>query len=268
MSVIAETEGRGLFGQAAQAYDQVRPPYPEAYFSLLVNQGVLFPGCATLEIGAGSGLATHRLLALGANPLTVIEPDRGFGELLSKIEQASSGALHLLPCTFEEAELANRAFDLVVIATAFHWLDPQVRVAKIARLLKQHGSVVLLWNIFGDLAKHDDFHEATKHLLVHLVPSPSGAPEKLPFALDRAAREAEFIGGGDFALSTFLETHWTLTLNPNQVRSLYSGFSSIARLPDEERLPLLERLAAIADVQFGGKVIRNMTSPMYIFRRL
>jgi hypothetical protein len=63
-------EGRGLFGSDPRNYDEVRPPYPEPLYELLVAAGALRAGTATLEIGAGTGLATRRLLEPG-RPLTV-----------------------------------------------------------------------------------------------------------------------------------------------------------------------------------------------------
>jgi SAM-dependent methyltransferase len=206
MSRIDETEGRGLFGRAAEHYDRARPAYPESLYSLMLEQGALFSGAAALDVGAGNGLATRRLIELGADPVTAIEPDVRFRALL-------------------------------------------------------------MWHVFQNLAKDDDFHEATTHLLGHLAESPSGAPDRLPFPLDRHAREAEFTGTGQFELSAFLEIRWTLVLNTDQVRSLYQGFSSIARLPDMDRAALLNQITEVSDVRFGGVVTRNMISPMYIFRR-
>lgn len=267
MQNIPEHEGRQAFGHNPLGYDAARPPYPEAVFALLMTQGALFQGATTLEIGPGNGLATRRLLALGANPMTVLEPDRRFAELLHSLPKPASSTYHIIHTTFEEVQLGHETFDLVVSATAFHWLDPTLRVKKLWQVVKQHGYVALFWNTFQDLTKADPFHEATQSLLAGLSTSPSNRPNEIPFALDRQAREAEFLSGGNFELTVYLELHWTLTLNAHQVSLLYENFSHIARLPPSERAEILAALGKVAESEFKGIVKRNMTTPLYLFRK-
>lgn len=268
MQSIPEHEGRQAFGHNPTGYDAVRPQYPKEVFSLLMAQGALFQGATTLEIGAGNGLATRRLLALGANPMTVLEPDSRFAELLHALPKPASCVYQVLHTAFEEVALGHETFDLVVSATAFHWLDPATRVAKLWQVVKKRGYVALLWNTFQDLTKADPFHEATKSLLSGLSINPSNRPMEIPFALDRQAREAEFLSGERFELVAYLELHWPLTLNSHQVRLLYESFSQIARLPPEERIELLDALVQVSESEFKGMVKRNMTTPLYLFRKI
>jgi hypothetical protein len=115
-------EGRGLFGRNPGGYHGSRPEYPPWIYQRLVEAGALGPSRATLEIGAGSGLATRRLLEHGADPLTIIEPDVRFAPLLEAIARASAADTQIVRRTFETASLAPGRFDLVVAATAFHWI--------------------------------------------------------------------------------------------------------------------------------------------------
>lgn len=263
---IDRSEGRRLFGLNPEGYEDARPPYPEALYQVLIEQGALTRGSTTLEIGAGSGLATRRLIELGADPITVVEPDERFAPLLSKLRDARGADLRLLSCAFEDAPLPPHSFDLVVAATSYHWLDPNA-LAKIAGALRPGGYVALWWNVFADLDREDPFHDATFPLLGDLAISPSGAPDAIPFPLDRAARESEFARSGAFEPVIYFETRWTLVLDTARVGRLYEGFSHIQRLPRRERETLLQGLMDIAQTQFGGRVERNMTSPIYLARR-
>jgi SAM-dependent methyltransferase len=271
---ILHREGRGLFGLDPDGYDAARPPYPAAIWRFLRNTGALRSsgalrrGTATLEIGAGSGLATRRLIEHGAYPLTVVEPDARFAPLLRTLAEASATDVRLIGAAFEDVELPDESFELVVAATSFHWLEPRVRLAKIARLLRSGGCVALWWNVFGDPHRTDPFHDATRTLLADLAVSPSGAPEEVPFPLDRSAIEAEFAHSGRFGGVAYAEMRWTLTLDTVRVGKLYESFSHIQRLPPAERDELLERLTDTARMQFGGTVVRNMTTPLYLARRL
>jgi len=265
--VIDRSEGRRLFGLDPDAYCHARPDYPEAVYGVLVEHGAIQPGTATLEIGAGPGVATRRLIELGANPLTIVEPDERFGPSLEALAAAASVPMRIVVAAFEDASLPNASFDLVAAATSYHWLDPNIAVDEIAALLKPGGFVALWWNIFGDLDRPDPYHDATRELLADTAISPSGAPDAIPFGLDRAAREAEFARSGAFGEMFYAETRWTLTLDTVRLGKLYEGFSHIQRMPTVARERLLTRLMEIADAEFGGRVERNMTSPIYLAQR-
>jgi hypothetical protein len=75
MPKIPLSEGRHLFGNDPLAYANGRPDYPEELYHRLRIRCELGPGISAFEIGAGTGLATQRLLALGVSRLWAIEPD-------------------------------------------------------------------------------------------------------------------------------------------------------------------------------------------------
>src|SRR5215510_178184 len=99
---------RRLFGG-----DPGRPDYPSRVYDILTARCGLRSGVATLEIGPGSGLATRRLLALGANPLVAVEPDERLATYLSEQLQAAGLSIDLRVEAFEEAALEGSSFDLV-----------------------------------------------------------------------------------------------------------------------------------------------------------
>ncbi len=265
--LIAPQEGRALFGADVHGYDAIRPPYPEQLYTFLQSTGALYPNCTTLEIGAGNGLATRRLLELGANPLTALEPDPRFAPLLHSIAATALADFTLIHSAFEEATLPTNHYDLVASATAFHWVDQAIGLTKVASLLKPGGYVALWWNVFGDPERADAFHDATQRILQPLAVSPSDTPQYTPFALDIAARLGDFEDTGQFEPPVYHFYPWTLVLNTAQVGALYGTFSGINRLSTEERQRILEQLMAVAEQQFGGTVERNMVSAIYVARR-
>ncbi len=264
---IDRSEGRRLFGRDPAAYGEVRPDYPPALYRFLRERGAIGPGTATLEIGAGPGLATRRLIELGAEPLTVVEPDPRFAASLAALSARSGRPLRVIGVAFEDAQLATAQFDLVAAATAFHWLDPDAALAKIADVLAPGGFVALWWNVLGDLDREDPFHDATQALLADCAVSPGGAPGAVPFALDRAARGAEFARCGAFGAVEYAEWRWQFSLGSEGIAKLYAGFSHIARMPSDARERLLAQLVDIAERRFGGRVERNVTSPIYLAQR-
>lgn len=193
---IELNEGRRLFGMNPQGYEDARPEYPTWIFDYLREYGALIDGTPTLEIGAGTGKATRRLLAYGANPLTIVEPDARFAALLGTVTDASPACCRVVHDSFEDALLSDNQFNLIAAATAFHWIEPTSGLRKIKRLLRRDGFVALFWNVLSDLDKEDPFHDATHGLLSSLAVGPFEKPDTVSFAFDRAARQAEAKAAG------------------------------------------------------------------------
>ncbi|MGH9283721.1 MAG: class I SAM-dependent methyltransferase, partial [Acidimicrobiales bacterium] len=146
-----------LFDEAAGDYQEGRPGYPEAVFRLLQERCGLGPGSQVLEIGPGSGQATLPILGLGAE-VTAVEPGAALAGRLR--ERAGSGRLRIVGARFEDAGLPEPGYDLVVSATAFHWVPPEVGYARAAAALRDHGWLALWWTIFGDPERVDPFVDA------------------------------------------------------------------------------------------------------------
>ena len=268
---FSRREGRSAFDGVAASYADARPPYPERVYEILQARCGLAPGRRVLEIGAGSGQATHRLVAAGAH-VVVVEPSRALADQL-RARLATTPSLEVVVAPFEDADLPSATFDLVAAATSFHWLETGPALAKIAHLLQPAGWVALWWNVFGDPERPDPFHDATRDLLRGLEPSPSegssGTPEGssgTPFALDVEARVAD-LGNAGFEGVEHESIRWTLRLDPPGTRRLYATYSNIARLPEGPREAILDEIARIADVEFGGRVERQMVTPVYTAQR-
>ncbi len=266
MADIDRAFGRRAFGDDPRGYDSSRPPYPEWVFETLRDRCGLAPGAAVFEIGAGTGTATRRLLELGAAPLVAVEPD----ERLAGFLRASTASedLSLLTQPFEEAVFPRADFDLGVCATAFHWLNEQKALAKIAALLRPGGWWAMVWNVFGDPDRADPFHDATFALLNDGPRSPgNGGPGGVPFALNVQHRMSAFGRRPEFTAVSHEARPWELVLDPDQVVALYSTYSDMTARPAPEQRQVLAQLRRIAADEFGGRVVRNMITILYTARR-
>src|SRR5215472_12223647 len=254
--------GRQAFGSDPANYHAARPAYPEWVYEVLRKQCGLDPKIAVFEIGPGTGTATGRLLELGANPLVAIEPDDRLANFLR--QAIADAALTVVNSTFEEAVLPEASFDLGLSATAFHWLDEDIALAKVATLLRPGGWWAMLWNLFGDQNRSDPFHEATQTLLEGPA-SPSAGAGEVPFALDADARIAELERTHAFDSIEYRTSPWSLILDPDQTVALYATYSNINIRPDREAV--LAELRRVARDEFHGRVIRNMITSLYVARR-
>jgi SAM-dependent methyltransferase len=255
--------GRAAFGEDPAGYLHARPDYPDALYARLAERTSLRIGTAVFEVGPGPGLATARLLKLGANPLVAVEPDSRLAGYL----RTSFPQLSVVNQTFEDVELARGAFDLGVAATSFHWLEQDRALAKVRSALRSGGWWAMWWTEFGAGLGADPFQDATRHLFAEAPRAPGHGRRGGPtFAMDHEARLADLSHAG------FTETDveiwpWTIELETRQLIALYATFSPVQALPEAKRQALLEGLADVADSQFGGSVMRWYSSVLYTARK-
>jgi SAM-dependent methyltransferase len=264
MERIPLNDGRRLFGNDPKTYAEARPDYPDALYERLITRCGLRPGISVFEIGPGPGLATRRLLNLGASPLRAIEPDPRLATFLR--ETIETGSLEIEQVSFDEAMLPEAAFDLGVAATSFHWLEQGSALAKVYRSLKPGGWWAMWWNNFGP-EEPDEFQQATDHLFEKTADSPSWSREKrIPFAFDRDSRLRDLTATG--FQDTEIEV-WSSSLIYDTARlvALYSTYSPIQALEHDARRDFLNNLAQITDEQFGGRVERPLLTVLYTGQR-
>jgi len=147
--VIAETDEerrkrerqRLLFDEIAARYDATRRGYPSEIIDTVITTAGLGPGAAVLEIGCGTGQLTRHLAALGFQ-LTAI--DIGSAMISTARSNVTDGATSFEVTSFEDLQVADCSFDLIISATAFHWIDPEMAWIKTARLLRPNGWLALL----------------------------------------------------------------------------------------------------------------------------
>ena len=127
---------RGLFDGVARLYQATRPGYPAELVEFVAATAGIGAGAAVLEVGCGTGQLTERLAPFGF-ALTAIDLGASMVEVARERVPAGSAAFLAVP--FEDLDADAGAFDLIISATAFHWVDPEVRFRKAARLLRPGG---------------------------------------------------------------------------------------------------------------------------------
>jgi SAM-dependent methyltransferase len=125
----------GSFGDDAEQYDRVRPPYPAALIDRLVGERPQ----AVLDVGCGTGIVARLLTARGCEVLG-LEPDPRMAEV------ARRHGVHVEAGTFEEWDAAGRLFDLLTAGQSWHWVDPDRGAAKAGQVLRPGGRIGLFWN--------------------------------------------------------------------------------------------------------------------------
>jgi SAM-dependent methyltransferase len=130
------------FARQAQAYARGRPEYPAVLDQWLRDELKLDETRTVVDLGAGTGKFTRRLLATGAN-IIAVEPVQ---EMLAQLTRAVP-SVAARSGTAEEIPVNDSAVDAVVCAQSFHWFATNAALKEIQRVLRPGGSLGLIWNV-------------------------------------------------------------------------------------------------------------------------
>lgn len=253
---LDRTVGSTAFGTDVAGYAAGRLDYPETLFEILADRCGLAPGARVLEIGPGTGQATRRLLDAGAS-VVAVEPDpalaghlRGWGEERLEVE-----------CRMFGAQVTGEgAFDLIVAATSFHWLETDPALAHVRRLLRPGGAFAMWWNVF-----HEAGEDALFEALFEGLARPPSLVSGQHYSLDADARCADLAAAGLQQVSHVMLSH-RIAMTPASLRALFSTFSAVRQLPPTERIARLDAVEAMALRDRGERFERVFRTPLYTAR--
>lgn len=228
---------RQTFGSVAEQYDRARPAYPAAVFDDLAELAQLEPGSRVLEVGPGTGKATAELERRGY-VVTGIE----LSPELAEIARRNAPAAEIAVGDFETWEPPEANFDAVVAFTAFHWIAPELRYAKPARLLRPGGALAVVHT--HHVRNDDPFWFSSQEDYDAVVPHPDNAPPPLPeevasWVLDEALFR-------DIVRRRYpVETVYS----PDEYIALIETYSDNIALPEAQREELFRRLRTRIEAQ-------------------
>jgi SAM-dependent methyltransferase len=219
-------DGRGLrFGTVAEQYDLFRPAPP---WEITVVLGDL-RGSRVLEVGAGTGKWTRLLLELGA-VVTVVEPDDDMRAVLVR----RSPDVHTVKGVAEEMPVEEATFDVVVVSSAWHWFEQPAATNEMARVLRDGGSLFVMWNGFSR-------NVAWLAPLIALRESPDDDGKR------PRGWAADFGIEGDFDIESQVEVDWTWTRSVDELVALFGTYSGAIIRTDEQRREMETELRARFD---------------------
>ncbi|MET0788222.1 MAG: class I SAM-dependent methyltransferase [Cellulomonas sp.] len=206
------------FEGGASVYRATRPSYPDD----AVHWSVPADAHDVLDLAAGTGKLTERLVALGLRVVAVEPSDAMRAEL-----SATLPGVEAFPGTAEHMDLPDSCVDAVTIAQAWHWVDPPSASAEIARVLRPGGQLAVLWNIRDSgvdwVARWTDI----VHRGDSLGPSLDYSTPKL---------------GPRFTEPETATFHWTDRLRAADLRTLAASRSHLILLPPDQRDALLDEV--------------------------
>jgi SAM-dependent methyltransferase len=272
---------RTVFDGIADAYDRVRPGYPEALFADL-RANALKPGMAVLEVGCGTGQATRQLAEV-AREVWCVELGAALAQR-ARQNLADLGHVGVLIGSFEEIELPVDPFDLVFSATAFHWVDPSVGFKRVASILKPGGSIALATNAHVAGGTQAEILDDVAALQEEIYPEIG--PWRFPSSSDVVTSA---LAGGDIAHvwarieRSFQEPpdvralfepplvrtyEWTATYTTETYLDMLATQSSYIRLDIDRRSRLFDGIAQLIESRLDGAVTKRCLAILAVSTRV
>jgi SAM-dependent methyltransferase len=255
---------RATFDQAAELYDQARPGYPPALFADLAELAGVGPGCRVLEIGCGTGQATVPLAERGCQ-VAAVELGADLAAVARR-KLARFPAVQVITAAFEVWPLPAEPFDVVLAATAFHWIDPAVRVTKAADALRPGGTLatVATHHVAGGT---EAFFADVQDCYVRWDPDTPVAL-RLPAAADVPSSSDELDRSGRFGPSSFHRYEWDQPYRTTEYLDLLLTYSGHRALAPPARDHLLGCIARLIDHGYGGRITKRYLTELRTAHRL
>lgn len=247
---------RTTFGEDPERYDRIRPTYPPALFTDLA------PGGRVLEIGPGTAQATLPLALLGCE-VTAVELSPALAAVAAR-NLSDFPAAEVVVAAFEDWPLPAQPFDLVLSATAFHWLDPAVRTAKAADALRQGGRLAIISTHHVRGGTEPFFADAQR---CYERFDPDTPPNlRLREAADIPRDAAEFDEAPRFGPVSFHDYTWERTYTRADYLDLLLTYSNHRALRPDLRAGLLACIGGLVD-GYGGSITKRYLTRLAVARR-
>jgi SAM-dependent methyltransferase len=245
---------RSTFDRAAELYDVARPRYPAALFDDLAELTGIGPGSRILEIGPGTGQATVPLAERGCQVVAV-----ELGAHLAAVARRNLARfpnVEVVTAAFEAWPLPSEPFDLVLAATAFHWIDPAVRVVKAADALRPGGwlATIATHHVAGG---DESFFAETQDCYIRWDPATPPDGSTLPAASTIPSSSDELDRSRRFGPAEFRRYEWDQSYTTAAYRELLLTYSGHRDLDPATQSGLLDCITHLIDTGYSGQITKR-----------
>lgn len=256
-------KGKNIFNASfdvyAANYHSARPGYPVLLFKDIKEQCGIDENSRLMEIGAGSGIATVELAKLGCQVIAV-EPGANLA-VIAEEQTRKFKNVKVLEGTFEDFQFTNE-FNAILAFTAFHWLEEGEKYQKVSDLLKEDGSLILVWNSFfqSNSLVTAEVNKAYHEFLPDTYPEESNAIRVNEGVLSKLnCREQEVVQNPLF-YPVFLKKYLiTYHYDDQTYPKLLNTFPKIVEIEEQKRLRFFKRISE-AVKQYGKISVPVLTT--------
>ena len=251
------------FDRASDLYQRARPEYPTALFERLLAVTGLRRGARLLEVGCATGKATLPLARRGFR-ITCVEPG---GALAAAARRTLAGfEVEVAESRFEDWSPRGEQFDLVFAATAWKWVDHEVRYRKAANALRA-GGYLAFWSAGHVIPDDGDpFFVEIQEVYDEIGEGlPPGTPLPRPGELDD--QRAEIEASGLFEVLDITQFDWETVYDADGYIDLLNTFSGHIAMEDWQRERLYGEIRRRLAQRPDGRLRRHWGGVLHIAQR-
>ena len=194
------------FTGKAKIYNKYRSSYPKQCIDDILANCQLNKDLTIADIGAGTGKLTELFLRRGIKVIAV-EPNQ---DMINIAKENLSKYGNLIKFNKEPAEntkIKSNSIDIITVAQAFHWFDKELFKKECKRILKENGTIAIMWN----------FLDYKKELEGKIIDTQKKFTNNLFNASEEKKRDEE--------ISQFFgENHYKLKIYENNYQENYENF--------------------------------------------
>jgi SAM-dependent methyltransferase len=166
--------------------------------------------------------------------------------------------------SFEDWPSPASLFDAVVSASAFHWIDPAIRVTKAAQVLRTGGSLAII-ETRHQPSGGDDLFAGLRRCYERW--SPTTQPRFRPFAaadVPESSHEIEQSSSFDAVAARTYD--WEQTYTTIEYLDLLMTYSDVLALEPPTRSGLLACIGRLIDDALGGEIRERYRNHLLVAR--
>ncbi|TYR38601.1 class I SAM-dependent methyltransferase [Streptomyces parvus] len=243
------------FDDDAELYDRARPGCPAELYDDLADLAGAVPGSRVLKIGCGTGQATVPLAGRGCR-ITSVEAGPRMATIARR-NLAEFPAAEVVTAEFESWPPPAEPYDVVLAATAFHWIDPAVRVPRAAEALRPGGALAVVRSQHVRGGTEEFFVEVQRCYERFDPATPPGLRPPAAGEVDNSDHAEEVARSCRFGRTVFRRYERDLTYTTAEYLDVLRTYSGHRALPEAARSGLLACVAGLIDGRHGGRVTKR-----------
>lgn len=247
-----------MFNKIAEEYDEARPKYPDEVINWIIKETDIDLKHKLLEIAPGTGQATLKFAEKGYK-IQAVELGDNLGKILE--ENCKNYDVTVDISSFEDWE-SEMKYDLIYCATAFHWIDSDVRYKKCFDLLKENSKLVLIWHVAS--GKMNSIIEKAYEALWRYYPDRKSKVEPDKSLKDR--RKDDVNESGYFELENYHEHKWVYNQSKEKFLKGFKTQSSYIYLDSYKKKKLNQELEVIL-IELEETVDTEFLTTVYICKK-
>jgi SAM-dependent methyltransferase len=252
------------FNQKAELYDRARPGYPEQIFDDLFALAQLSPDATVLEVGCGTGQATRALAQRGCR-IVCLE----LGENMAAVARrnlAQFPRVDVITSAFEPWDPGELLFDMVFAAASWHWLDPDVRYQKAARILKPAGALAIVGGGHAFPNAFDPFFTEIQKCYEAIgeprLDWPPPTPDQVPDQHEEIERS------GLFKIIAIKRYVWSVDYTADSYIDVLNTYSGHIVWPQRNRDKLYAEVRRLIDARPEKLIRKHYLNILHVCRRI